>query len=237
MARGKQLIQLIDDLRAEIGHSQNAALGQNFVAGLKSVLRRQQEALYGEHDWEHLKCYRNIDMQAGQREYNFPADIDPDRVLKAWFRSSSAARWVKVPYGITQEHYDASDSDDPNVRQDFVRRWQQNELGQVEVWPRPATNTGQLRFRALRRLRPLIADADTADLDDILIVLHSAAEFLAKQKSADAQLKLQKAQARFKTVKANAPDAKNEPFVMGGGCDPTEGEHEYRSDLNRFFVR
>ena len=39
MARGTQLIELVDKLRAEIGHSQNVALGQNVVQGFKSVLK------------------------------------------------------------------------------------------------------------------------------------------------------------------------------------------------------
>ena len=67
-----------------------------------------------------------------------------------------------------------------------------------------------------------VAAADTADLDDQLIVLYTAAEVLTRQKQGDAQNKLAQAQAHYQRLKARM--AKTDTFVIGGG----EPEGMYR---------
>ena len=64
-------------------------------------------------------------------------------------------------------------------------------------------------------LAALTGDSDTCDLDDLLIVLFTAAEFLARDKKQDAGAKLAKAQARLNELRANLP-ARDETFILGG---------------------
>jgi hypothetical protein len=226
MARGTQLTQLIVKLRAECRHSLNAALGQNFREGAMQILQRTQERLYIDHEWPHLRIYRTVTLSAGQLTYSFPADINPDRVEKVSRKGSP--NWVPLDYGITDDHLNASDSTDANIRSDPVQAWQLAEGGQFEVWPRPASNGGVLRFKGFKNLNPLISDSHTADLDDNLIVLYAAAEILADQKNPSANLKLTQAQQLLNKLKIKGPTAKNQVFEMGGGCDPEYAPYRTR---------
>jgi hypothetical protein len=99
---------------------------------------------------------------------------------------------------------------------DPVQLWRHYEGDQYEVWPVPSNSTNQiLRFRAVKKLSPLLANSDAADLDDNLIVLYSAAEFLARVKAADAPSKLQLAQSYYRNLRANT--MKKDMFIMGNG--------------------
>ena len=65
--RGIRLDELVDRLRAEVGHSTNAQVGQNSADYLIQVLSRTQRRLDEEYDWQHLKVHRDITVVAGQR--------------------------------------------------------------------------------------------------------------------------------------------------------------------------
>lgn len=89
----------------------------------------------------------------------------------------------------------------------------------MEIWPLPVSQQ-KLRFTGQRVLNPLVALTDTADLDDMLLVLYVAAELLQRRKSADAGTKLQAAQAQLVAVRSNYP--RRYQTVNLGGCP--EGE-------------
>ena len=98
-----------------------------------------------------------------------------------------------------------------------------------EVWPVPVTPqvvrfTGQrvlnelfqgtdavdyiantANYRASGQTARVYLDALTADLDDMLLVLFVAAKRLARNKAADANIKLQQAQQRYQMLKQNYP--------------------------------
>jgi len=226
MARGTQLTILIDQLRAAIGHSQNAALGQNFRPGMIVALQKEQERLYRLWDWTHLKIKREVTMAAGSREYAMPSDIEPERAMSAWFREAAsigAGGWKPISYGITLDHYNVSDSGNVSVRNDPVRAWMIVE-NQIEVWPRPATDGGKLMIEGIKKLGPLTADNHTADLDDGLIVGFVAARMLAKQKDPSASRVLEEAQSLYLRL-IGAPVARQQTIIMGGGVDPSEGAY------------
>ena len=86
------------------------------------------------------------------------------------------------------------------------------------------TGSGTLRLRGVKTLSALVALDDTADLDDQLVVLFSAAELLARQKSGDAQLKLAQANAHFQRLKARL--SKTDPIVLSGQ-PPVQRERLY----------
>lgn len=310
MPRGTSLVELVRMLRAEIGHSTSPAVGLEKADQLKQILRRTQIRLYDEHDWVFMRAKRDVPLSPGQRYYDFPADMDLERV-----NGSAKVRWgenyYRVEYGISEDDYDDQESEqsaatahfdvtggtvgggnqvtsitiagvnvvytpvafigdaeqtataiaaaitastshpeytataDGNrvlvsanvadgssanaraivvtvggdvtvstptafaggtsgLRIDPIEKWDIIDTGtgtpQIEVWPLPASNS-MLRFRGVRALRPLIADGDVADLDDVLIVLWAAAELRAGK--GDEKAKSALAQRRLNRLKGN----------------------------------
>lgn len=218
MARGTTLGQLILMLRAEIGDATSASLGQNNLPHLQQALRRTQEFLWQDFSWPHLRVYREDLLEAGQRYYSFPLDLDFDRVENVHIRYDED--WRPVVYGIEHQHYNSMDPD-LNEREDPVLRWQAHEGNQYEVWPLPATNGLRLRFEGIRKLMPLVNDGDRADLDDNLIVLFAAAEILSRRDSKDAQAKENLATRLYNRLRGQQT-SKRKMVIMGGGFDPNQ---------------
>ncbi len=222
MARNVSLGQLIDDVRAEAGHSLQANLGVAMREVLVKVIQRQQRRLWEDYDWTFLKVHRDVAVQAGQRYYNFPTDLVLERIEKVEFKYGD--RWIPVDYGIGRQQYDLHDSD-RDVRAFPIERWQEHEGDQLEIWPIPsqdgslATTSNILRLHGIRKLRPLVAESDMADLDDTLLVLYSAAEILAREKAADATLKLQMAEKHYNRLKAR--NAKGTSFSLAADAPLT----------------
>ena len=127
--------------------------------------------------------------------------------------------------GIDNGHLSTWDSD-LDERSWPVERWQVYEGEQIELWPIPAddANTtsleGRIKVVGIRSPRPLVDDADRADLDDRLIVLYAAAEALAARGADDAGVKLQLAQQREATLIGNMSKIKN--FTLYGGAKSNE---------------
>lgn len=221
MARNVTLGELIDDVRAEAGHSLQSNLGTSMREVLVKIIQRQQRRLWEDFDWTFLRVERDVAVQNGQRYYDFPVDLSLERLEKVEFKYGD--RWIPVRYGIGREQYDLHDSD-RDIRAFPVERWKEHENNQIELWPIPSQNgsvpqsSNIIRFHGIRKLRPLVAENDTADLDDTLLVLFSAAEILAREKSADAGLKLQLAEKHYARVKAR--NSKSETFSLAG--DPPE---------------
>lgn len=213
MARNTQLTQLVNRLRAEVAHSQSAALGQNAREGLIGILQGRQQRLYEEHDWPHLIVDRDITLAAGSRTYGFPSDMVYERIKSVSYRASNGGKWLPVTHGIGDAQMNATDSDALS-RGEPVKRWEWRDPDMLEVWPIPIQNGGTLRLNGVRALRPLIADSDRADLDDTLIILYSAARILARQKSPDAGQVLEEAKAHYRALRGQ-PVATKQTFIMG----------------------
>lgn len=208
--RGQQLTRLISQLRAELSRSVNVSVGVDDAEILKDVLQRHQETLYDEYDWPFLRqMFPAITLQAGQRYYDPPADLNFDRIEKAAVRISG--RPVPFHRGIDFEHYALFDSDAgaraaPAARWDI--RWV-DTAEQIEVWPIPTDNSNAMQFTGIRKLRPLVDGADVTDLDDILIVMFAAADLLQHQESPDASLKLKQAVKRLERLKGRSAAARD----------------------------
>jgi hypothetical protein len=189
MARGATLTSLVTDLRAEIGHSISPSVGQEKLGQLKRYLARHQETLYTGYDWPHM-IEREGDkaLAAGQRYYDFPSTVNPDRVLGVSVRWGN--QWIPVNFGIdTERQYNVFDPSETGDRNDPVQNWDWYDDGgqlQFEVWPTPAS-AGTIRFRGVKPLSPLSANSDTADLDSNLIVLYAAAEMMQGMDGAKAK--------------------------------------------------
>lgn len=215
MARNVTLGELIDDVRAEAGHSLQANLGAAMREVLVRIIQRQQRRLWEDYDWTFLRVDRDVAVQAGQRYYDIPTDLSLERIEKVEFKYGD--RWIPMGHGIGRTQLDQHDSD-KGIRAFPIERWAEYENDQVELWPIPsqngslATSSDIVRFTGIRRLRPLVQESDRADLDDTLLVLYSASEVLAREKAADAGLKLQMAEKHYARIRAR--NSKTDTFVL-----------------------
>ena len=204
--RGATLVKLLDSLRAECGISLNPAHNPQNRDTQIGTLQRVQETLWGDFAWPHLRVERAIDVQAGQRYYDMPDDLDIDRIEKIEFRDGSA--YLPLHWGIEACHYAAMDSE-IGARSWPVQRVAITEGEQLEAWPIPANDfnatslDGRIKITGIRKLRPLVADSDRADLDDNLLVLYAAAEYLARNGAKDAQVKQDKANRLYLKLRGN----------------------------------
>jgi len=206
MARNKQLLELVAQLRAETGRSQNVAVGVDEVENLKEVLRRTQEVLYDDYEWPHLRVERSISLAAGQRYYDFPSDLDFDRMIDVKYKYNNV--YIQLERGISFDDFSIFDSN-ADERSSPALKWDVRNTGsgeQLEIWPIPPA-TDSVHFFGTKQLGDLIQEADTADLDDRLIVLFAAAEILARQKSGDAKLKVEQANNRLLVLRRNSQAA------------------------------
>lgn len=204
MARGVQFGTMVERLRAETRQSTQLSVGTDSLPHVKQILRRVQETLYTDpaNDWSFLRVVASKAISAGDRYYDFPLTLNPDRVEKVVVMWGSQP--VPLIRGIDFPEYALRDSDE-DERADPVQNWDLRWTGsatQFEVWPLPATN-GTVKFRGLRPLNDLVDDTDTCDLDDTLIILFAAAEILAAQESKDASAKLSQAQSHLRALKSN----------------------------------
>lgn len=222
MARGKQLIQLIDDLRNETGKSVRPGAGADDLPSLRYLIQRTQERLYDDYDWPHLKINPTVQLAAGQRYYDVPSELNFERLGKAYVWTNGQP--LPICRGITMSNYAVYNSH-VDERADPVRRWdivwvESPSTGvpreMIEVWPIPLTSTDHLQFIGIRKLRDLISNDDVCDLDGLMIVLFCAAEILAEKKSADAQAKAALAQSRLAKVRGLTA-GNTEPIIMGAG--------------------
>tara|TARA_R110002073_G_scaffold32236_4_gene97938 strand:- start:5405 stop:6100 length:696 start_codon:yes stop_codon:yes gene_type:complete len=205
MGRGAQLQVLVTDLRAEIGHSTTTNLGVNMLDSLKQVLSRTQDRLWADYDWPFLRSTSDKQLAAGSRYYDIPQTFVLERIESVHVKDGG--NWSVLSPGISLNEYNVYDSD-AGDRLSPVLKWEPYGTSQIEVWPLPDANgvtstlEGYIRFTGIKNLSQLVSDTDTADLDDRLIVLHAAAEFLARQGAKDADAKFQLAQLHYKRLKA-----------------------------------
>lgn len=213
MARGTALSTIRSMLKAEIGEY----AGTNTVrdAALNVMLSNKQKWLAVEYSWLFLERRWDLAVTAGSQYIALPTATagDPETLTTAinFDRDVNVdclfnTRYSPVEQGIGADEYNAlnfalGQSSDP------IRRWrlatnpnETNNANKIEVWPVPV-NAQTLRFTGQRTLLALVADSDTADLDDLLLVLFCAADILSRGKQADASMKLQMAQRRLQFLR------------------------------------
>lgn len=187
MARGTQLLQLVQMLREEVGRASSVAVGVDDVPTLKQKLKRAQEFFYDDYDWPFLRqIFPLKPLNTGEQYYDFPVGLNLEKVenVDLWYGDLPSP----LTRGISTKEYAIYNSNN-GIQQEPAMRWDVRWTGtkeQFEIWPIPASNSQSIQFTGIRNLRPLVQDGDVADLDDMLIVLSVAAEVLAKQKSASA---------------------------------------------------
>lgn len=227
MARGSTLVKLLDDLRVACRISSNPAHNRANQDSQIRALQTKQEWFWNDFAWPHLRVDRFLDLAAGQRYYDLPTDLDITRITK--IESRWAGVYNKLFWGIDADALSAYDSD-LDQRGWPVQRVNISENEQLEVWPIPDQNfdavslDGRIKVTGIRTLKPLVAMTDRADIDDRLIVLHCAAEYLAATGAKDAQFKLDQANALYLKIKGQLmPRKVHKMFGIG------DDERRYRS--------
>jgi hypothetical protein len=221
MAVGTQFLSIYTDLRAEVRRSTSVSVGVDDLDNLKRVINHVYRTLYIDHEWPHLrKVYSKIQMAAGQRYYDFPADLEPDRVTEAVVWSNNVS--FPIPRGIGFEEYGVLDPDE-DERQDPPQCWDNRFTGtstQIEIWPLPASADHSIQLKGYIKLGKLVNDTDKCWLDDELVLLFSAAEVLKAEKADDADSKLQLAQGYLQRLKANSKGAGKRYAIGLGNSSP-----------------
>lgn len=230
MARGTALSAIRSMLKAEIGDFS----GTNTTSDneLNARISTEQKRLSALVNWSFLERHWDVAVAAGQQFINFPTITagDPEietTAINLQREPKAEVLWSQkynpITYGIGAPQYNTlnfhfGETSDP------IQRWriatnidETVNADQFEVWPVP-TSGQTVRFTGQRTILTLSADTDTADLDDLLIVYFVAANILAREKQADYQLVLQKAQALFQMLRQQ--DKQTDKFrVRGQGVD------------------
>lgn len=207
MALRTTLNDIVEMVREEAGLSSNTSRGTDNRANIVRLIKRHYTTLAESYTWPHLEIKREVAtkvMADGQRYYDFPANINTDKIESAWFKWGSL--WHELDYGIGLDDYNAQDSEtgdksDPAVKWDFYGD------SQFEVHPVPASASGIISFVGQKKVETLNSNDSRADIDDILISLYVAAEILAMNKQQTvAEIKAQAAGARLAQLRAGKND-------------------------------
>lgn len=225
MARGQTLEDILNLMRAEAKISLSPAMNTQVAEPHKLLLAREQRRLWEDFAWPHLRVHKLIPLQAGQYQYDLPADdydasagtytLNIDRVEAIHVRDGG--EWVLLHPEIDENNYSIHETA-LDERAWPVRNWQATTEDQIEVWPIPDTNgdagtlEGYLRITGIRDLRPFVADNDRADLDDNLIALYVAADVTTVE--GRAKLKLEQANKLYTKLKGK--QTKTTSFQMFG---------------------
>lgn len=218
---GTTLDALVDKFRMEIGASTQPAQGVAVLPTHQHIVRRTQDWLYEDYTWPHLQFDYVFTITPGERYYSFPTNVNPFRVLRCDCYYNGI--WMPVTYGFDRETYNWSDPQ-KNQAQDPVLRWrryndQTQGQQQFEIWPVP-TMAYPICFRVVEPLPPLIAGSDRAVIDDTLITLIAAAEYLTSKKDPGAAVKQAAAKQLYQRLKGNMDDLPT--MVMGGLAPPMQ---------------
>jgi hypothetical protein len=232
--RGKTLGHVLTLLRAEARLSLNPAHNAQIRDTQVSAVQRVQEMLCDDINWPHLRVERYVSLQAGQRFYDVTTAKDVTGATKNDIRIDKVDRisvmeaglWRPLRPVITASEY-AQFQSDRDERSWPAFAWQIYEGEQIEIWPIPSENAddaareGQLKITAYRNCRPLISDSDICDLDDRMLALFAAVEFIADEKMA--RYKSDMANRRLQKLTGNL--VKERSFRMFGTGAAADRKH------------
>jgi hypothetical protein len=217
---GKQLRDMLTDLRAEIGHSLNVAHGINDRETLLYYLNRTQLDLYRNYNWPQLIVDRDVPVADGQRYYTYPADLAFDDITNIWVLVNTV--YNELAYGIGPYDMTVWNSD-TGFKAWPTQKWMHHaDDNRFELWPVPdgsaAAQNAIVRLRGTKTVFKMVNDSDESTLPDNLIVLFSAAEILQRDGAKDATMKVQRANEAMRRHRVRQFSHKHvRPVVIGGG--------------------
>jgi len=208
-------------LKGEIGNDLDSSVSPGGDSVMNQQLANQQNWLATEYDWPFLEIRNDLQLQPNVRYYNLPVNggnpiFELERPIKAECLWSNL--WTPVELGITIYDYNTINPDIGQTMAPAVKWQLYNVAGagtQFEVWPVPSMAM-TLRLTGQQILTPLVQDTDTAMLDDMLIVLFTAAQLLARYRQSDAQAMAARAKSRLDKLRQGYPKP-NGMFVLSDG--------------------
>ena len=205
-------------LNCECGQEMDETISTADVAVNNQLLNNQQIFLDNQHSYLRGKTVVTLQGTVGGQYYALPAGIDFDRLEEPVYTNVVNVRYP-LQYGITQDDYNVFRSD-LGVQASPVLRWQRINVAsvlQIELWPIPSVAQG-IVFTGLLPLTPMVSDSDTCVIDDMALVLFTAAELQARKGMGDAQAKGAKAKAYLDTLKAGF-ESRYDTFNLAGVTD------------------
>lgn len=178
----RTLKELREELTDLLGMSALQATAGSALHTLNGIIRRAQQQIYWEYDWDDLEEYFSFATVASTQDYAHPANgaglsYEP-RKIKSVHVVDTAGVWRPLHEGISPDHY--TDSTE-NIPCRFARL-----NVQLRLWPTPdAVYT--IQILAPVALSPLTADSDTTTLDSELVFLLAAAKAKRRYRQPDAQ--------------------------------------------------
>jgi hypothetical protein len=218
--RGRKLVELRNMLKAELGMSLEVGVAPQADRRLDLLLENKQLLLSSQLDWPFLERLWDTPVAAAVSTVPMPINppderINTERPMKVEVLFDTF--YQPVFYGV-----DSCEWNTMTAPQDPIQQWRYKSdeaLGDVlEVWPTPVT-AQTLRITAQRRLRPLKADTDVTDLDDLLLVYFVAADLTQEADSKSAPIKAMMAKERLRSVTQGLV-SRSEPFVLGANLLP-----------------
>jgi hypothetical protein len=220
MARGTTFSEMIEMLKLKVGLDPDPALSLNLRPRLELLIKEEYERLYQEFDWPFLRIFPDMLTQAGERFYDVPDNMDLERIETVDYYWGN--RWFPLERGISQIDYNTYNPD-LDVRVDPTFKWDikfTDPKAQVELWPIPASNDNKVRFTGIRKKTELVDTTSRCDLDDQMIVLFAASEYLAGRGSKDAGIIQQKAVERKRLMCGRSITTRNNAFNMNNQQKP-----------------
>jgi len=222
MAKGATLSELVSDLRDELRRVNSPSASPDDTASLRRTINHVIRVIYYSNDWPFLNTmFDRITLNAGQRFYDFPAGLDPDRVIDARVWWSGTAE--EVEKGISLDDYNAYDPNQ-DERTSPILKWDERFTGtknQLEVWPLPDGTDQTLQFYGTYAVDKLTNDTDVCPLESEIVVLYAAAELLPND-SADKEAKLAVAKEMLRLTKVRGNSAGGRVFTNGAGSSATK---------------
>jgi len=213
------ILQLVDMVRAEAGHSLMTSQGLNSVESLKHLIRRTEYEMWTAFRWPMLTIRKDIAITRGQSSVAFPADLDLEQIFEAFWMSNGSTHWSKLGFGVPEDGIMPQGAPSTSQNSTSLQLWdvyfdQTSGLNMLRIWPTPSQD-GYLRLKGQRLLNATPDDTDYCTLDAVTISLFVAAELLARAKADDAGSKMQKAQRQLLKLRARLVDDKQKVSTYG----------------------
>lgn len=192
MRTGVTLLQLRREVMFEAGLSTSNVQVTLAAERINHKLNRVERELGLAHSWPTRRVERTVTVAANAQFATLPGDLSFTNVSEV--TTLFASCWTLVEHGIGPVERSLFSSDQ---RSSPIMRWEiQTNGSQFEVWPISAA-AETLRFAGVLETGAMATDTDTCVLDGDVLVLHVAAELLAKSDPEQAQLLLAKAKTRI----------------------------------------
>ena len=177
----RSLGDMRQELRDRLGFAATGSQAGPNTSIMNSFLRNGQVQLYWQFDWPQLKKVdKTTTTNQGQVFYDWPDDIDPDRLVNVAVEDTSSATpniWSLME-GIDWKH------DNYATPQDKPSRFERRD--QLEIWPEPESNNYKIWIEYVKRLNAFTIDTDKATLDEDMVLLHALAVTKAHYSHKDA---------------------------------------------------